>query len=359
MIFAHVINALLSFEIRNTTLFQVANFIEGLVAPAFLFASGGSFSIILLKRKDDILYFRKPVLRQISRILQIIFIAYLLHIPYKTLNQCKTIMTNTEYLYFISCDVLQAIGFGLLLLLIFYVIIRNDKVFYNFLFILSIVIIIVTPYVWQYDFMKIFPSEIATLFNKKYGSLFPLFPWLSYVFLGCFMSNLLLQKIRSGNEGDILKKFSIIGSIIIFIGAIVEILSIPTTEYYDFWYTSPNIFMIRFGAVFIFIYLLWLLERKYNYKMKIFGVFGRESLFVYVVHLLVVYGSVLGPGLFNVFGANLGWFEVTVIWIGVCIVMLILAEIWHITKEKLILFARIVLISIFGYFSFYFLTKPF
>jgi uncharacterized membrane protein len=359
MILAHVVNPLLALEYRSETIFYIVNVIEGLVAPAFLFAAGGSFSIIISKKREDILFFRKPAIRYFLRVVQILMLAYLLHIPYRTLHQCKTIMTGNEYLFFINCDILQSIGIGLLFLLVLYILLRNDKIFYVVLLLLSLIIIISTPYVWRYDFAKILPVEFATLLNRKYGSLFPLFPWVAYVFLGCLVSNMLLKNLRSNNEEGILKKFSIAGIIIIFLGIILEFLSIPTTEFYDFWYTSPNIFMIRIGAVLIFIYILWFLEVKFKYKMKIFGVFGRESLLVYIIHLIIIYGSALGLGLYQYIGTKLNWLEVMIIFIGICILMVILAAIWHFIKDRLILFERIILLSVWGYFFYYFITKPF
>jgi hypothetical protein len=359
MILSHVMNALLSQSLHQTNLYIIIHFIEGFVAPSFMLASGAAFSIAIQKRKDDLLMYRLPAMKQTSRYLQIFIVAYLLHLPYKTFNQCQTLITSNEYLYFISIDVLQAIALGLIIIQFSFIIIRNEKIFYNFLLVVSLLIIAATPFVYQYDFAKIFPIELATYFNKMHGSNFPAFPWIAYVFLGCYISNILLKSLKAEEEGKTLVKFATLGGILIFLGAILELLSIQSTPYYDFWYTSPNIFMIRFGGNLIFLYLLWKAEKKYNYKMKVLGVFGLESLTVYIVHLLIVYGSVLGVGLPYYVGTDLGWVEMFVVFFAVSAAMLALALIWNFTKRKLPLFAKIVLFSTWLYFFYYFFTKPF
>jgi len=65
MIFAHVLDATLSPEFKKDNLYRLMNFINGFVAPAFLFAAGASFTIIITKRKNDIINFQKPFFKQL------------------------------------------------------------------------------------------------------------------------------------------------------------------------------------------------------------------------------------------------------------------------------------------------------
>ena len=101
MIEVHVFNAFLFPELRQSGWFSVLNFINGLVAPSFLF--------------------------------QIIIIGYALHLPFYSLS--KTINQSTPQLLesFLAVDVLQCIGFGLLFLFLTRLLIKSDKTYHYFL----------------------------------------------------------------------------------------------------------------------------------------------------------------------------------------------------------------------------------
>ena len=183
MIFAHVLDATLSPEFKKDNLYRLMNFINGFVAPAFLFAAGASFTIIITKRKNDIINFQKPFFKQLWRVIQLLAIGYFLHLPYKTLNQMNTIITRDEYINFVRSDILHVIAFGLLISLIVLIIFRKEKRFYLVIFIISLLTISLTPLFRNITFGDNLPIEIATFMNKQYNSIFPLFPWLAYLFI--------------------------------------------------------------------------------------------------------------------------------------------------------------------------------
>ena len=82
MIETHVINAYLPAVSRHTEFFFWLSFVNGLVAPAFLFASG--FSLVLQAHRNWEAWLRfGPALRkQMRRLGFILLVAYYLHLPY-------------------------------------------------------------------------------------------------------------------------------------------------------------------------------------------------------------------------------------------------------------------------------------
>jgi uncharacterized membrane protein len=359
MIFSHVKDVILLPELKGSVLFYVTSFIEGLVAPAFLFAAGASFSIIMMKRKTEILSYKLPAFKQLGRALQIIIIAYALHLPFRTMHQCMTIMTENQLIMFFRSDILHVIGIGLILCQLFFLITRKENIFFSLLISISILIIIITPFIWDYDFRQLFPLGIATFFNPKYFAVFPLFHWLSYLFLGSVIMYYLQQNANKGKEDFFLKRICIAGIIFILMGTIPELLKIETTPYYNFWKSSPNIFFIRIGFIFVLLYSFHYFEKRFKYNMKIFGVFGRESLLVYVLHLILVYGSVLGLGFLTGIAGKADWLIFFGIYMLINIVMLVAAFIWNKIKTTKIIIARVILIFMTLYFAIYFLTQPF
>jgi uncharacterized membrane protein len=325
MVFWHLDEALISDAIRQTTIFDISQFIGGLVAPLFLFTSGSSNAILIFKKRDSLISFTPVLRKRIIRILQIFVVAYLLHLPEGDFWKIIISRTGEAYNGFVKTDILQVIAVSLLLLQFLFLIIKRTKPYFYIINFIGIFAVLITPFVWQIDFIKILPVELASYFNIRTGSLFPLFPWLAYVFMGASVMQLLLE--NQEKQKKILKMFFIYGLAMIFVGSAMELLSIKSTPYYDFWQTSPNIFLIKFGIVLIMVFgFSWLCE-KFNYDMKIFNVFGKESLFIYVVHLLIIYGTKFYT-LQTIFGRTLNWLEFGILYFVMIFLLLFLAKGW-------------------------------
>src|SRR4029079_19419482 len=74
---------------------------------------------------------------------------------------------------------------------------------------------------------------------------------------------------------------------------------------------------------------IFLAERYIQTPSRIPSIMGRESLFVYIVHLLIVYGSVMGPGLSYYIGPTLSLGQALFATILVFVVVMFLAVLWH------------------------------
>jgi len=280
-------------------------------------------------------------------------------LPYKTLNQMNTIITRDEYINFVRSDILHVIALGLFISLLVLTIFREEKRFYLMIFIISLLTISLTPLFRSITFSDNIPIEVATFLNKQYKSIFPLFPWLAYLFIGSIVMYYILKYSKEGAIESIFKKLFFLCIILIFLSALPEIIGIQTNDKYNFWHTSVNIVCIKLCVVLLYMLLMWKLENKYNYKMKIIKIFGKESLFVYVFHLIIVYGSIYSIGLNKSIGRNLDRLEMFLVFLGVMIVSLIATYVWYNIKNTSLLLTRILLFFFVGYFAYYFLTKPF
>jgi uncharacterized membrane protein len=329
MVFWHLTEALISNNIRGTTIFYISQFVGGLVAPMFLFTAGASSAILMFKKRESFVGFTADFKKRIIRISLILFVAYLLHFPEKNIFSVILSRSGEAYLHFVKTDVLQVIAVGLLFLHFLFLLIKNSKVYFYFVLIIGILFIVLTPYVWLIDFGKFFPVEIATYFNPAYYSLFPVFPWLAYLLLGATIMQLALE--NQNNEGAFLKRIFISGIIMIVFGLIAHLAGIKTSINYNFWATSINIFMIKLGIVFIIMYFLSVINEKLNYEMKIFKTFSSESLFIYVTHLLLIYGG-RQYTLQTIFGRTLNWLELAIIYLIMIFALLFVAKGW--TKLK-------------------------
>ena len=149
MIEVHVFNAFLIPELRQSGWFGILNFINGLVAPSFLFVSGFAFQVSSGNKLDEMRNFGKAFWKKTSRIFQIIIIGYALHLPFFPLSKIINEATPQLLESFIAVDVLQCIGVGLLFLFSTRLLIKSDKIYHSFLLASLVVVTFISPTIME------------------------------------------------------------------------------------------------------------------------------------------------------------------------------------------------------------------
>ena len=218
MIEVHVFNAFLIPELRQTGWFSVLNFINGLVAPSFLFVSGFAFQVSSGSKLDEMKKLGKAFWKKIGRIFQIIIIGYGLHLPFFSLS--KIISESTPQLLenFFAVDVLQCIGVGLLFLFISRLIIKSDNVYNYFLIASLIVVTSISPILWKIELTIYVHIAIANYFNGLHGSLFPLFPWLNFLLAGSIFAKYFVDARERNEEEKFIKLSAYSGVALLLFG---------------------------------------------------------------------------------------------------------------------------------------------
>ncbi len=193
MVQGHTIDVLLAPELRTTELpvYAVWYFLRGMTAPIFMFTAGTVFTYLFhsVKRPFEENYRVKKGFR---RAFLLIFLGYFLKYPTWTIFDFSDV-TADKWQLFISADVLQLIGFSLLILLLILFIAEKLKLNYTATFItISTVIFVASPFIETINWISFLPAPIAAYFYSGSGSLFPLFPWSGYVIaggiLGCYLA---------------------------------------------------------------------------------------------------------------------------------------------------------------------------
>lgn len=333
MIEVHVFNSLLIPEIKNYWWFKYLNFINGLVAPAFTFTSGMVFILTLTKSGEELRKFGKTFWRRISRIGLIFLAAYTLHLPYFSFRKVF-INTNFQTLNsFYHVDVLQAIGSGLLVLLIARLIIKNNNSLFNFCAFMTLFVVFFSPFAWKIDFLDYLPISIANYLNRMHGSQFPIFPWWNFVFAGAFTSKFYLMAKEKNQENIFAQQLIIIGAAFFLISVLLINVLLP--ENLASIIPHPFFFLERLG----FIYMLlgigyFFIEKKQTYNSILLDV-SRESLLVYWLHLQFLYRDLFTiNGLYSRFNGKLNVFEATIVTLILVAIMMAIAKFWGGLKNK-------------------------
>ncbi|BDU76172.1 heparan-alpha-glucosaminide N-acetyltransferase domain-containing protein [Mesoterricola sediminis] len=160
------------------------NYLNGLVAPSFILASGYSLALSTF-RPDGTLRPFGPTARRLGFIL---LCAYLLHAPGLTLAEWTVLATPQKYRELFKIDVLQCIVYSLLILQGLARLIRRPAAYAWVAGTLAVGCALAAPYVWQQGVADGWWMPIRGLVNgnpdRGVTALFPLFTWFSFAAFG-------------------------------------------------------------------------------------------------------------------------------------------------------------------------------
>lgn len=333
MIEPHLFNTFLLPELKQTGWFSIVTFINGLIAPAFLFVSGFVFEVSSGSKLDDMRKFKLPFWKKLWRIISIILIGYALHLPYKSLSKIINKATPEQLQSFYAVDVLQCIGVGLLVLFALRLIIRSDKIYNYTLIGLTIVVTAVSPIFWKTEFTNYLHPVFANYFNRLNGSLFPVFPWLNFILVGAIFSKFFLNAAANNKEQKFIKATTFTGMIMLLSGHFFYSGLFP--GYLTSILPNPIFFIERLGYVLFFVTICWYYADRRKTKKSFVIDASRESLLIYWLHLLVIYSSMFGrKSLANSLGPNLNLVESIGVTIALMVLMVLIAKLWSWMKTK-------------------------
>lgn len=336
MIETHVFNATLLPDLAAGPFSAVLNFINGLVAPSFLFASGMAYAVTTRRKLNDYLSFGWPLFRQIGRLLFIMMIGYSLHIPKFNYEHLRYDAGPTAWEMFWQADVLQCIALSLLFLQAMLLLTRSEQRLYRLMIGITAAIVLATPLMWGIDFRGTIPAPIGAYLNGRNYSLFPLFPWSAFLFAGAIAGYFYLrakdraaQPVGGDPIGGMMSRTVFIAFGIIASSFALHPLAAIVYPSYDYWRVSPSFFMLRLGIVLVLCAALFLQERKYGVRAGSFiTLMGRESLLVYATHLLLVYGKFGAFTFTDRVGSSFGYGEAIITTLILLGLMYALAHAW-------------------------------
>ena len=340
MVQGHTVDVLLAPELRTTELpvYAVWYFLRGITAPIFMFTAGTVFTYLFksVKRPFEDNY---RVKKGIRRAFLLIFFGYALKYPTWTIFDFSEV-TSDKWQLFISVDVLQLIGFSLLLLLLILFIAEKLKLNYTATFIvISSLILLLSPFIEAINWLSIFPEPIAAYFYSGSGSLFPLFPWSGYVIAGGILGSYLAQNplvFKTSRFSKLLAMFGIAFTLVAICSEIIlQYLQIQIIDPQ----AEPNTIFYRVGFVLLLTALVSYIALRVNKIPQIIILAGRNTLLIYVIHLVILYGSAWTPGVDLIWSYSFsGWlsFTAALIMITLMTVMVMLIHKLKIRNKELV-----------------------
>lgn len=305
MVQGHTVDVLLANEYRTyeSLTYSIWHFMRGMTAPIFMFTSGTVFTY-LFRLVDEPFEKNPRVIKGFKRFLLLLTIGYLLRFP--TFNPFNfKFITQKQLNIFYSVDVLHLIGFGLFFIMIFAFISEKIKIGDSItFFIAAMMFILPTPYFNNIDWQLYLPKPIANYLYQGAGSLFPLFPWVGYMLLGAIFGSRLAKNPTIFRTTSFSLRTILIGLIILLFVYLYNFLKFSSLTIQFDSYNYQTI-AFRVGFVLVLTGIVSLISQSIQSIPQIIILVGRNTLLIYVVHLLILYGSVINPGIIVLWGRQL------------------------------------------------------
>ncbi|TSA27965.1 MAG: DUF1624 domain-containing protein [Ignavibacteriales bacterium] len=297
MIQGHTIDTFLGDQYRtfDSNIYDIWFTLRGFTAPIFMFVSGVTFTYLL--RSQSVPFFENPrVNKGVHRFIILLVIGYLLRFPTPRMFDFSEV-NHGQWLTFFTVDALHLIAFGILIILFLsyiaekykrsdYLIFSLGAVFFFFMF----------PLAEKINWANFLPIPFAAYFYQGTGSYFPLFPWAGYVISGALLGSYLAKNPLSFSSKQLSYKLFLFGVI-----SLVVCYSIHEFEDFlygenFFWTDNTSLIFYRLGFILMLNSLMSFISLRLKQIPDIITKFGKNTLLVYVIHVVVLYGSAWIPG---------------------------------------------------------------
>jgi uncharacterized membrane protein len=290
MIEAHVLDSWTRFPDRETRAFAWSMILGGMGAPLFLFLAGLSVAMSAgskARRSRDAAVASRAVVR---RGLEIFGLAFLFRLQAWVLGWSSPRLL-------LKVDILNIMGPSIMMAATLWRVASSVRGRVMVFSLATAAVAFFTPALREAPFFAALPDPIEAYFRPVGGlSNFVFLPWAAFVFAGAIPGVIIDASRTADDEARCARWFGIAGGVLAAIAFALSYLPSPFSNAY-FWTTSPAFFFLRVGMMTATIWMAYVWEsrpggaRKWSPMRQL----GRTSLFIYWIHVEMVYGLVSLP----------------------------------------------------------------
>jgi uncharacterized membrane protein len=298
MVQGHTIDTFLNdgFRSYDSFSYNIWLTIRGFTAPIFMFTSGVVFTYLL--KLNTLPFFENPRVRKgLKRFLILVVVGYLLRFPTPRMFDFS-LVTHAQWLTFFAVDALHLIGFGLLFILCFVYIAERTSTSDYVVFTIGLLFFLCAyPFVNMVNWANHLPIPFAGYLYQGSGSLFPFFPWASYVIAGGMLGNYLAQNPDVYRSPKFSYNLFKIGGLIILFSLLINLIDEKILGQAQGFFTDGfSLVLTRIGVVLLLNGVFSIMCLRINKIPLIIINVGKNTLLIYVVHVVILYGSAWIPG---------------------------------------------------------------
>lgn len=299
MMQGHVLDALVRSDVVDITRFPWDwwHVVRGLTAPVFLMVSG-AVHVFASKRDTDGRIGEEVLGRRIRSAIMIILLGYLMVFPANRVWDLPFV-PDEGWRVFNAVNILQLTGMTMLLFVAVMRPTRSIRAMGRAGLGAAVVIIAVSPLVASVHWFGIVPGWVEGYLTVRQGTIFPMFVFSAYLFAGVYVGSL-LHAVPQDRRMQVLQQRGWIIGLILAASAYalhVYLLStgIPMTTLESA--SSPLLAVRRIGIVLmIFSASVWIVRRTWRLR-EWYSMYGKRSLSIYVIHLVLLWGTPWSDGI--------------------------------------------------------------
>lgn len=331
MLYGHVIDALLSPTYRTGVWHDAWLFQRGLTSCLFLLLSGFAFSIATARHWAAQRTWSPSVVKRVRRFCTFIVLGYALHVPLTPIYRAAS-ASEAQWRNFLSVDVLQLIGVSFLGVQLLVMLIGSPRALTMVALALAAIVPATTPFIWGIDWQRFLPMGLAAYLYQDTSSLFPLFPWVSYVLLGVGLGQIYAHWDSARLTAYTNLVLFLPGAVMMLIA--LGLMNLPFPPFGNGPYGFvPSLVLVRAGACLLALGLMAHVGRQIGRLPHVVGAVAQETLIIYFVHVSLVYGSTWTPGLANKYGMSLAPLQTLLVVVLLVAAMAWLAFVWNHLKH--------------------------
>lgn len=283
--------------------------LHGLTAPAFLFGAGLAFGTATYARYERFRQLGDSVRRRLSRYGALFLIGYALQLPGWSLWAA---LRGADEQLESMCRVgpLQLIAVVLALAQLAITLVPTPRAHATLAAVLGVVVMAVATPLTRSTASEQLGVFLGAFVRDTGGSHFPLFPWSAFVLLGIGAAGVMYERALLRRR----LPWALSGAVMAASAYVVYRASSALQEPGWFWRTSASYLLFRLGLVAVVLGLLHRtddsrraddLRRGAGFRTG-WTLLAHHSLAAYVVHIVLLFGSPLTPGLTRIWGKALG-----------------------------------------------------
>ena len=290
MIEAHIVDSWTRLDQRESAFYSFSVILGGFGAPLFLFLAGVAVALSAgskWRRNGNPAAASRAVAR---RGLEIFGLAFLFRLQ-------AMIVSWGSWRSLLKVDVLNIMGPSIMAAAALWGAVRSNRARLVALGLATLSIALLTPVVRAVGWLTVLPDPVEGYLRPRPGfTTFAVFPWSAFVFAGSVVG-ILLDEARTGSsERKVNLSLGVAGLALAAASYAASYLPSPY-ERSDFWTSSPAFFLLRTGVLVasVAVAYLWCLRARTISSFSPFEQMGRTSLFIYWIHIELIYGLVVRP----------------------------------------------------------------
>ena len=287
MIEGHTIDSWTRVADRGREGYGWAIIVAGIGAPIFLFLAGISLALAAGSRLRKGLAPTTVGAVALKRGLWIFGLAFLFRL------QSWAISGGAFPGSLLKVDILNVMGASMIVAALLWRAGRRDIARIVLFAAATLAVALVTPLIREMPLVARLPDPIEWYLRPAAGSTtFTLFPWAGFLMAGAAVGILLDRARAPTEERRVNGALAFVGLAIAGAGYAASFLP-AIYEHSEFWTSSPTFFFLRLGVLIAAVPLAYALSALW--RGAALEEFGRASLFVYWIHVEMVYGVLSTP----------------------------------------------------------------